>query len=69
MATQKDAVQGLWKKFLKTRNDEYRNALVEHYAPLFRVTACPPESTKLFTDPVWYFPGYFDPFRLFVDIA
>ncbi len=32
-------VQALWKKFLKTRSDEYRNALVEHYAPLVHIQA------------------------------
>ena len=33
------SVQVLWKKFLKTRNDEYRNAIVEHYAPLAQTQA------------------------------
>jgi hypothetical protein len=44
----------------------------EHYAPLFRVTASPLDSTNLFTDPVWYFPAVgpcnYDAYRLFVDV-
>ncbi|GMU22636.1 MAG: RNA polymerase sigma factor [Phycisphaerae bacterium] len=32
-------VQALWKKFLRTHEDEYRNALVEHYAPLVHIQA------------------------------
>jgi hypothetical protein len=46
-----------------------REMNAEEFAPLFRVTSCAVDSTKLFTDPMWYFPGYFDPFRLFVDIS
>ncbi|MGB4259923.1 MAG: sigma-70 family RNA polymerase sigma factor [Phycisphaerae bacterium] len=33
------AVQALWKKYLKTRDDQYRNALVEKYAPLVHIQA------------------------------
>lgn len=32
-------VDTLWKKFLKTRTDAYRNALVERYAPLVKIQA------------------------------
>lgn len=32
-------VESLWKKYLKTRSDEYRNALVEHYAQLVHIQA------------------------------
>lgn len=39
MASNKDAVLALWKKFLKTRDDKYRNALVENYAPLVHIQA------------------------------
>src|SRR5687767_7962619 len=39
MVPQKKDVSGLWKKFLKSRNDEYRNKLVEHYAPLVHIQA------------------------------
>jgi RNA polymerase sigma factor FliA len=39
MASPKDNVQAIWKKFLKTRGDEHRNALVEHYAPLVHIQA------------------------------
>jgi len=34
-----ESVDALWKKFLKTRADEYRNALVENYAPLVHIQA------------------------------
>ena len=39
MVSPKDNVQALWKKYLKTRSDDYRNALVEHYAPLVHIQA------------------------------
>lgn len=39
MKASKDDVQVLWKKYLKTRADEYRNALVERYAPLVHIQA------------------------------
>lgn len=32
-------IQKLWKKFLKTRDDDLRNALVEYYAPLVHIQA------------------------------
>jgi len=32
-------VTALWKKYLKTRNNDYRNALVEHYASLVHIQA------------------------------
>ncbi len=39
MAPQNGKVQTLWKKYLRTRHDEYRNALVENYAPLVQIQA------------------------------
>lgn len=39
MVPRKDPVQALWRKYLKTRNDEYRNALVENYAQLVHIQA------------------------------
>jgi RNA polymerase sigma factor FliA len=39
MVPQKKDVSALWKKFLKSRSDEYRNKLVEHYAPLVHIQA------------------------------
>ncbi|NLX22962.1 MAG: sigma-70 family RNA polymerase sigma factor [Phycisphaerae bacterium] len=39
MNAAKQSVDVLWKKFLKTRGDVYRNALVEQYAPLVHIQA------------------------------
>jgi RNA polymerase sigma factor for flagellar operon FliA len=39
MNTTKLSVEALWKKFLKTRDDRYRNSLVERYAPLVHIQA------------------------------
>jgi len=39
MKSLKDDVDSLWAKYLKTRNDRYRNALVENYAPLVHMQA------------------------------
>ncbi len=39
MKPPKNDVQALWKKFLKTRKDDFRNLLVEHYAPLVHMQA------------------------------
>jgi len=39
MKSLKDDVQTLWAKYLRTRNDKYRNALVENYAPLVHMQA------------------------------
>ena len=39
MAPQKNEVLALWKKYLKTRSDDCRNALVENYAPLVHIQA------------------------------
>lgn len=39
MKPPKEDVQKLWKKFLKTRSDDFRNSLVEHYAPLVHMQA------------------------------
>ena len=39
MNATKMPVEALWKKFLKTRDDRYRNALVEKYAPLVHIQA------------------------------
>lgn len=39
MNTTKLSVEALWKKFLKTRDDRYRNVLVERYAPLVHIQA------------------------------
>ncbi|HOW73344.1 MAG TPA: sigma-70 family RNA polymerase sigma factor [Phycisphaerae bacterium] len=38
-ATTKDSVEALWKRYLKTRSEKYRNALVEQYAPLVHIQA------------------------------
>jgi len=35
----KDPVESLWKRFFKTGSDEYRNRLVENYAPLVHIQA------------------------------
>ncbi|SRR5258706_15778097 len=43
--------------------------LREEYGPLFRVTAEPPDSPHLFDRAVWWFPGQYEPFRLFVDLT
>ncbi len=39
MPSPKNQAQSLWKKFLRTRSDQYRNLLVEHYAPLVHIQA------------------------------
>lgn len=39
MKAQRNDVQALWKKYLKTRDEEFRNALVERYAPLVHIQA------------------------------
>jgi RNA polymerase sigma factor for flagellar operon FliA len=33
------AIKALWKRFLKSRDDKYRNQLVENYAPLVHIQA------------------------------
>jgi RNA polymerase sigma factor for flagellar operon FliA len=35
----KQDADALWKKFLRTRSDRFRNVLVEHYAPLVHMQA------------------------------
>ena len=52
------------KMILNAIAQQLREMDVEHYAPLFRVTACPPDRTKLFTEPVWWMPGDYDPYPL-----
>ena len=39
MNATKMPVEALWKKFLKSRDDRYRNALVEKYAALVHIQA------------------------------
>jgi hypothetical protein len=39
------------------------------FAPVFRVTAAPIDSTELFTRAVWYTPGDYSAYHLFSDIA
>lgn len=39
MASVNGDIQTLWKKYFKTRNDKYRNQLVEHFSPLVHIQA------------------------------
>jgi len=57
------------KMILKAIAQQLREMEFTEYAPLFRVTSCPVDSTNLFDHPVWYFPNQYEPYRLFVDIT
>jgi RNA polymerase sigma factor FliA len=39
MAVKKDDIHSLWNRYFRTRSDEARNRVVEHYAPLVHIQA------------------------------
>src|SRR6266508_1618828 len=51
------------KMILKAIAQQLREMEFTEYAPLFRVTSCPVDSTNLFDHPVWYFPNQYEPYR------
>jgi hypothetical protein len=72
------------KMILREIAKTLRDMSMEHYAPLFRVAAYPMEFTKIFktkpgeeptdpsiyfTRPLWYFPGYYDGYKLLDDLG